>query len=376
MLSADCFAAYPNHPYRDDSVLSKPNEAYDWLHFHDCVSSRIFSGQEWELSGYMCQSVLAFHSLFSTSSRTAWSSESTHHVRPKSDDDDATDVEPLPFTGPRADFSAQEAEKHNRSLLSSLQSSFSLSLGRSFKSAEDIATELLPYVVKLLSPDVKPTVVGGSGDQRGMACVRKGSEQVLVRRAVSVMTDVGVAFERTRLETDVVGRGGGWVYRMDPPLDALTSFETAAPTAAPAAPVRYAVRQVLDQEYRKELLRRQNEARQARYRAGGGVASGLEPGAMDDAYGLDNGKENESKKGSGAKGLAVKRDFFGRIINEALPSALSGAGSEESASSGVRKKRKLGGAGQETNKVWVSYHEGFSNAVRKPITLEELMRGM
>ena len=26
-------------------------------------------------------------------------------------------------------------------------------------------------------------------------------------------------------------------------------------------------------------------------------------------------------------------------------------------------------------KVWVSFHEGFSNAVRKPITLEELMRG-
>lgn len=38
-----------------------------------------------------------------------------------------------------------------------------------------------------------------------------------------------------------------------------------------------------------------------------------------------------------------------------------------------RRKEK---SGKSDNKVWVSYHEGFSNAVRKPITIDELLRGL
>lgn len=380
IFSTDCFTAYPLHPYRDDSTLSKPNTAYDWLHFHDCISSKIFSGQEWELSGYMCQSVLAFHHLFSTSSRSAWSSDSTQK-RPNEDDDE--DAEPLPFTGPRADFSAFEAEKHNRFLLSSLQSSFSLSLARTYRSPEDIATELIPYVVRLLSPDIKPTIVGGSGDQRGMASVRKGTEQELVRRAVNVMSDVGVTFERIRLETDAVGRGGGWLYRMEPPLDTLTVFETAKSGSTGSGtttmpPVRYAVRQVLDQEYQKDLIRRQNEARQARYKAGAGAGDSTfdEEIDMNDLLNAEKGKENETLKAGEVKVRVAKRDFFGRIINEALPQGVSGSDGTNEVSRQTVKRRRTGSEAENPHKVWVSFHEGFSNAVRKPITLEELLRGM
>ena len=65
------------------------------------------------------------------------------------------------------------------------------------------------------------------------------------------------------------------------------------------------------------------------------------------------------------KPAAIQRDFFGRVIDVALPTARGQGESEESQNS------QLG----EKGKVWVSYHEGFSNAVRKPITLDELMRG-
>ena len=40
-----------------------------------------------------------------------------------------------------------------------------------------------------------------------------------------------------------------------------------------------------------------------------------------------------------------------------------------------RRDRK-GEAEDESGRVWVSFHEGFSNAVRKPITLAELMKGL
>ena len=49
-LMTDCFTTYPTQLYQDDTYLTKPVAAYDWLHFHDMVSSRIFSGQEWELN--------------------------------------------------------------------------------------------------------------------------------------------------------------------------------------------------------------------------------------------------------------------------------------------------------------------------------------
>ncbi|KAI9811841.1 MAG: hypothetical protein M1827_005192 [Pycnora praestabilis] len=358
-IVTDCYTSYPKQPFQDDTLLSKPNAAYEWLHFHDILSSKVYSGQEWELNPYISQSILAFHQLFASPIRHAWSDQG------KFGEDEEEDLGP--FTGPKADFAAFEAQKQNRAMLLALQSSLSIPLLRSFRSPEDIATDLLPHVVKMLTPDVKPVIVGGSGDQRGIASVRKEGEREMVRRAVGVMSSVGVSFERGRVETEQGGYGG-FVYRMEPPLDILASYETATVASGSAtAPVRYAVRQVLDQEYQKDLILQRAEARRARYKAGGptvDVASNL------------NDKENRpmQKEGKVAEIVGAKRDFFGRIINEARPSK-----KREEVDDGSRKKRK-GTAGErdhgEENKVWVSFHEGFSNAVRKPITLDELMRGL
>lgn len=207
-IVTDCFATYPIQSFQDDTFLSKPNAAYDWLHFHDTVSSKVFNGQSWELNPYLSQSVLAFHQLFASSTRQSWTSEPQKSVEDEED-------EPLPFSGPRADFTAFEAEKQNRAILLGLQSSLSAPLLRSFRSPEDIATDLLPRLVIMLTPDVKPVIVGGSGDQRGIASVRRESEREQVRKAVRVMNGVGVVFERARVESETSGFGG-FIYRMEP----------------------------------------------------------------------------------------------------------------------------------------------------------------
>jgi len=152
------------------------------------------------------------------------------------------------------------------------------------------------------------------------------------------------------------------------PLDTLATFETAASGSGSAsAPVRYSIRQVLDQEYHKHLLRQSADARQARYTAGN---SDGQPSKFQ-----DTNKENETIRRdiNKRKDAGTKRDFFGRIINESRPNALDGnkAGEET-----AKEESLISGAGQEVNNVWVTFHEGFSNAVRKPITLEELMRGI
>jgi chromosome transmission fidelity protein 18 len=213
-IVTDIFSVYPSQPFNDDSILSKPDSAYEWLHFHDACSSRVYSDQDWELMPYLSQPVLACHDLFASPAK--------HYSLPieqKKWNNEDTEAEPdkeIPFSGPRADYDAKEAEKSYCATIQELQSSMSATLLRSFRSPEDIATDLLPYLVRMLTPDVKPIIVGGGGDQRGIASVRKEGEREMVRRAVDVMCGFDVKFERGRLEGDFANRGTQWVYRMEP----------------------------------------------------------------------------------------------------------------------------------------------------------------
>lgn len=336
----DCFSAYPEKPFDDDTLLSKPDAAYEWLHFHDTMSSAVHGSQEWELAPYLSQSILAFHDLFASPRQQVTSST----VDP--------DAEPLPFTGPAAAHTASEQMKANRAQLMELQSTLTLPLTRMFRSPGELATELLPYVLRMLSPDVKPVLVntGASGSKSAAtASVRKASEKELVKKAVEAMAATGVRFERSRVEfEDVANRSGGWVLRMEPPLDQLASFETL--DGKKEEKVRFAVRSVLESEWKKESVRIEGEARRRR----GGR---LDDDAEDEKEAEEEAKPIEMKE-------KVSKDFFGRVIKE------------QSALPGRPSKKKQIGATSDANRIWVSFHEGFSNAVRKPITIDELMRGL
>lgn len=219
-LVTDIFSVYPLQPFNDDTILSKPNAAYEWLNFHDACSSRVYSDQDWELMPYLSQPVLACHHLFASPAR-----HYSHNFEQKKwngEDGEAEPEKELPFSGPRADYDAKEAEKSCRATILEVQSSLNATLLRSFRSAGDIATDLLPYLVRMLTPEVKPIIVGGSGDQRGIASVRKEGEREMVKRAVDVMSGVGIRFERGKIEGDFGNRGSQWVYRMEPYVS--TSF--------------------------------------------------------------------------------------------------------------------------------------------------------
>ena len=206
-IATDLFAAYPARPFQDDTLLSKPNAAGDWLHFHDRLADRVFAGAEWELHPYLSQAPLAFHHLFAGPVKpAAWATDAPEA---------AADGEPAPFSGPRADFLAHEAQRANRASLQALQAALAPPLRRAFRSPEIIATELLPYATRLLSPEVRPVVVGGGGETRGIASVRRQSEKEMVRRGAEAMAAVGVTFERAKIE-DLRGGYGGFVYRMEP----------------------------------------------------------------------------------------------------------------------------------------------------------------
>ncbi|KAL5384904.1 hypothetical protein DPSP01_005010 [Paraphaeosphaeria sporulosa] len=341
-IITDCFSAYPLKAFQDDNYLTKPTAAYEWLHFHDTLSSAVHGSQEWELAPYLSQSVLAFHNLFASPRQQS--------SNPIADPDAETSA----FSGPSANYMASEEMKKNRAQLMALQSTLSLPLTRQFRSPEEMALELIPYVLRMLSPDVKPVIVntGATGSKSvATASVRKASEKVLIKKAVEAMAATGVRFERSRVELeDAANRTGGWVFRMEPPLDSLAAFETLA--GKKDEKVRYAVRSVLETEWKKESVRMDAEAAKRR------------GGHLDTDDTVDAAKEEvDAVKASEENQRALKRDFFGRIIKD-VPMG-----------QGVRREKTLV-KNHDEGRIWVSFHEGFSNAVRKPITIDELMRGL
>lgn len=213
-IITDIFSVYPSQPFNDDTILSKPDAAYEWLNFHDACSLRVYSDQDWELIPYLSQPVLACHHLFACSSPHY--SHNSEQKKRNNENGEAEAEKERPFSGPRADYDAKEAEKSCHATITELQSNLNAALLRSFRSVGDIATDLLPYLVRMLTPDVKPIIVGGSGDQRGIASVRKEGEREMVKRAVDVMSNIGVKFEQGKLEGDFGNRGSQWVYRMEP----------------------------------------------------------------------------------------------------------------------------------------------------------------
>ena len=146
----------------------------------------------------------------------------------------------------------------------------------------------------------------------------------------------------------------------------LSTFETAgAHVLAAQIPVRYAVRQVLDQELQKTIAQRETAARQARFRAGLGAAA--EPEGQHDVLLPHDDKENAGgKKALPIMPTIVKKDFFGRVVMEKALAEIDGNSAGQ---------RKGSAADKEENKVWVTYHEGLNNAVRKPITLDDFLKG-
>ena len=215
-IMTDVMSEYPNREFNDDSFLTKPNSAYEWMHFHDACSSRVFSNQEWELAPYVSQPVLACHHLFATSRRHQ--PQNTFEKKWGDAAEEPTEA-PVPFSGPRANYEAFEAEKANRAALQGILAQLPPTLSRAFRSPEDVATDFLPYLVRLVSPDVKPVVIGGSDKSAAIASVRRDTEKIMVKRAAEVLDAVGIALQKGKIEADITAGPvlrTQWVYRMEP----------------------------------------------------------------------------------------------------------------------------------------------------------------
>jgi chromosome transmission fidelity protein 18 len=144
---------------------------------------------------------------------------------------------------------------------------------------------------------------------------------------------------------------GSFVYKLEPAgIENLITFATETKTVRG----RYAVRQLVNQQMEREKIRRRK----------GGTTQQIAKldlaDVIEDPRGYKRG-HNEIAADKKVVVERVRKDFFGRTIAEEREDG----------------KRRRTESGNEYSKiqpnVWVRFHEGYSNAVRRPAAFTELL---
>ena len=169
------------------------------------------------------------------------------------------------------------------------------------------------------------------------------SEKLALFRVVDTMIQTGLKYTQYKVDD------GSFVFKLEPPgIENLITFGTESKTVRG----RYAVRQLVSREIEREKIRRRR---------------GRNAAFMDEMYDLDiaevvepRGKKRGIDEVSQEKKTVVKKDFFGRVI-------------VQERDDGRRKRADSSNALKIQPDVWVRFHEGYSNAVRKPVVFSELL---
>ncbi|KAL1923537.1 uncharacterized protein VTP21DRAFT_8517 [Calcarisporiella thermophila] len=227
---------------------------------------------------------------------------------------------------PKVDYENYLAQKENQNIITGLYNSIEARI-RVNLNKRIFATEFLSPLLRIVSPDLRPV-------NRQLI---KPAERAILMRLVEVMIAFGLTYIQEKSED------GQFTYRIDPPIEKLLQFSNVTPKGI--LPSRYAARQLIAQEIELEQIRRSFAAAEAR----SGKQQANDTGAL---LKVETKKSQPNEK--------PPTDFFGRpiIIDEEA---------EEKASHKTLEKKN------KTTRVWYRFHEGFSNAVRKPLLVKDLL---
>ena len=361
-LAQGCFEHYPTLRAADGG-WKRYRQVHDWLHFGQSITSRAWSHGNFELLAFMPWSFVCWHLLFA-------------HVG-----------NALPEY-PKVDYENHLKTSAFNEIATQIVANLPANVRSQFN-RHSVITELGPALMRILTPDLRPinNQLSRAEDKQAFASL------------VSIMTSLNIHFVQDKIsqeEAAATGQSAGQlVYKLDPPLDIFTQFE--GKRSKEIGPSRFAVRQLVAREMERQLLRRN---------------TGMD-GVEDDAGSTSKNATAiyRSKSTSAAEAArdAIKNkkekvaiDFFGRPIvqkSASVPAALTAVPIPEGM--GARKRKVPDGrssSASESNpksttssdepsalaegemcvsddkiKVFYRYHEGFSNAVRRPMKISSLL---
>ncbi|KDN45594.1 P-loop containing nucleoside triphosphate hydrolase protein [Tilletiaria anomala UBC 951] len=366
-IAQGCFELYPLLTRLKDDGWHRYHKIHDWLHFGNCINESVYTLGTFELMGYAPWTFVPWHFLFA----------STHNLTPEY---------------PKADYEAYLRKTAFQDIVGTLHAALPPSTRGQFNSTS-LVTELGPMLMRILSPNLRLV----------NAQVVKPEERKIVEALVRIMVSLDLRFVQSRTED------GQLVYKIEPPLDAFIEYEessvmTTVPKPAPAAAGtanKFGIRQMLAKEVEAALVRLKSggtiekggdeESRSA----SGAMAAYRKPSSTLSVASLSKSALKDEPK---PEKLAI--DFFGRPVvkkpslklgNAPLPLLLGSraALAAAAATAGDKGDALRNAAGKQTEdegdngeeetketkrlKVFYRYHEGYSNAVRRPVKLCELL---
>ncbi|PWN50508.1 P-loop containing nucleoside triphosphate hydrolase protein [Violaceomyces palustris] len=353
-LAQGCFEHYPSLRTSDDG-WKRFERVHDWLDFGQNLHQKIWSGGHYELMGFLPWTFVPWHLLFANSGNA------------------------LPEY-PRVDYENYLKVTAFDEVATSLHLSLPPNLRSQFNK-NSVVTELGPSLMRMLNPDLK--LVNSQ--------VVRPEQRATLDSLVKIMLSLNLSFVQDRNED------GQLVYKLEPPLDLFVQYD--GKRSKEVGPGRFSVRQTIAKELETAALRIKNGMLGDKDDGNGKSTSGSRAIAVYKKGGEQGSNPLEEKK----EKIAV--DFFGRPIVKKERSKGEKTLQPVPIPVGMgNKKRKSPGDGkvgpapppedeersgpelaemeaptssppakEEGVKVFYRYHEGYSNAVRKPLKLSSLL---
>ncbi|KAE8220441.1 hypothetical protein CF319_g6032 [Tilletia indica] len=364
-VALGCFEHYPKLALVDDG-WARFKEAHEWLYFAGCIQDSVWKTGTgtFDLLGFLPWTFVPWHNLFANTKNT------------------------MPEY-PRVDYEHFVKRTAFSEITTALHTSLPPSL-RTLFHVPGVVTELGPSLMRMLNPDLRPV---------NNQLVRTEERRTLTS-LVNIMLHLNLRFVHDRMED------GSLSMRLEPPLDAFVQYDGRRSKDVAAS--RFAVRQIVVREMEAEVKRRR-----AGLMSEGGPRDGRSAGAQKvlaqylpaDQVGSASGSRQGGGVSLKSKVAADKAavDFFGRAIAHTTAKESKGKGtgkgkelimpasttslartsmlpfddSDLGDSATASAKRARDDSSEEPPakklKVFFRFHEGFSNAVRKKITLSQLM---
>lgn len=323
-ILAGCFEHYPSLNLVDDGWW-RYERMHDWIHWYEYIDKTSWEvGTQTEMWSYLPWSFVGWKYLFAN----------TGNALPEY---------------PRIDYQNHLKRTAFDEVTADLIASLPATTRSHFNTLSTV-TELGPSLVTLLSPDVKLI---------NSQLVRQ-EERSTLSSVVNIMQHCNLNFVMDKNEQ------AQSYYRLEPPLEVFVQYEGKRSTVV--GPARFQLRQMIVSEL--------NSARVKARR----LQMGKEANEASRAQDVQGYKDAYAKGLGGAdhkpKLARIAVDFFGRPVVPKAPvqqlQRLPPDGVEgrqnppaDESFAPTPKRAKL--------KVFYNYHEGYSNAVRKPVKMASLL---
>ncbi|KAH8377747.1 hypothetical protein KR093_006965 [Drosophila rubida] len=294
-------------------------EALQWFCFSDALQHQISRQQNYSIYPYLQYGFVVWHLLFAT---LAW---------PK-------------IAFPTRGFEFNQKCTNQRNIFLSLRKGVTTS-AQGVGQGHILLLDTVPLLKRILSPQLRSVAVQ----------LLSQKEQYDLRHTIQVMVDLGVNF------IQVKSAEGHYVFQTEPDLDTLCAFPGAAGLTLP-----YFSRQLIAREVELERIRRAAPK-------GSEVDAAKKPGTPSAAAAtkkkaasprLPNHLQTLKPKqitdinGRSAPKQQLTKDFFGRVTHKTTATTSI----EEAKTDAIVK-----------SPIWYRYKEGYNNAVRKDVHLNELL---